>query len=186
MKGQVECSKARLIAAAEAVIAEFGWVGTSSRKIAARAELNLSLICYHFGGMDHLLVAAVGEAARRLAGHVAALPRRGDPVTLLESFLSLADDRRVQPTLRVLAEATLRATHDAAVAGEVRRFQLGLRKILRGSVAAALGRLEDPALVDAATALMIAALDGLLLHRAASLECDLAPLRAAPLRLVQE
>ena len=56
MKGQVEdSSRARLVAAAEAVIAEFGWVGTTSRRIAARAGLNLSLICYYFGGMDHLL-----------------------------------------------------------------------------------------------------------------------------------
>lgn len=53
-----------------------GWIGATSRRIAARAHLNLSLIGYHFGGMDGLLIAAVGEATRRLGQRTGGAPRR--------------------------------------------------------------------------------------------------------------
>lgn len=75
-QGQAEASRARLVAAAGEVLGEFGWIGATSRRIAARAHLNLSLIGYHFGGMDGLLIAAVGEATRRLGQRTGGAPRR--------------------------------------------------------------------------------------------------------------
>lgn len=104
--------------------------------------------------------------------------RGGDLLALAQTALELVDDPGVRVDLRLLAEATVQASRDADVAVEVQRFLLGFRASLREPVAVALGRPQDPALVDAAVAVLAAALDGLLLHRAAGLEFRLAPLRA--------
>ena len=178
-QGQAEESRARLVAAAAEVLGEHGWVGATSRKIAASAGLNLSLIGYHFGGLDGLLLAAVRDATRRLVERTAAEIRGGDLVALAETTLRLADDPLVRPALRVLTEASVQASRDADIAAEVQRYLLGFRASLREPVARALGRSAEPALVEAVSALLAAALDGLLLHRAIGLEFKLAPLRAA-------
>ena len=177
--GQAEESRARLVEAAGEVLAEFGWVGATSRRIAARAGLNLSMIRYYFGGMDGLLLAAVGEAMRRLGERTGEVLRGGDLLALADTALRLVDDPCMRPALRVLAEATVQASRDPDIAAEVQRFLLGFRASLREPVRAALGDPDDPALVDAAAAVLAATLDGLLLHRAAGLEFRLAPLRAA-------
>ncbi len=178
-QGQAEDSRARLVAAAAEVLGEHGWVGATSRKIAACAGLNLSLIGYYFGGLDGLLLAAVRDATRRLVERTAEVIRGGDLVALAQTALRLADDPRVRPALRVLTEASVQASRDPDIAAEVRRYLLGFRVHLREPVERALGRRAEPALVEAVSALLAATLDGLLLHRAIGLEFELSPLRAA-------
>jgi len=178
-QGQAEDSRARLVAAASEVLGEHGWVGATSRKIAASAGLNLSLIGYYFGGLDGLLLAAVSDATRRLVERTAEVIRGGDLVALAETTLRLADDPRVRPALRVLLEASVQASRDPDIAAEVRGYLLGFRAHLREPVERALGRRAEPALVEAVSALLAAALDGLLLHRTIGLEFKLTPLRAA-------
>lgn len=175
---QVEDSRSRLIAAAGAVLGEHGWVGATSRRIAARAGLNLSLITYYFSGLDGLLLAAVRDATRRVAERTAEVMQDGDLVALAETALRLVDDPKVRPALQVLTEASVQASRDADIAAEIQRYLLSFRASLHGPVARALGR-DEPALVAAAAALLAAALDGLLLHRAIGMEFKLAPLRAA-------
>lgn len=178
-QGQAEASRRRLVEAAGEVLAEHGWVGATSRRIASRAGLNLSMIRYYFGGMDGLLLAAVGEATRRIGERTAEALRGGDLLALADAVLRLADDPHARPGLRVLTEAAVHASRDPDIAAEVRRFLADFRASLRDPVRRALGDPQDPALVDAAAALLAATLDGLLLHRIAGLEFDLAPLRRA-------
>jgi DNA-binding transcriptional regulator YbjK len=61
--------RARIIAATLDLIAEEGVAGVSHRKIAARADVPLGSMTYHFGGIDDLL----REAFRHFTDHVVAL-----------------------------------------------------------------------------------------------------------------
>src|SRR6476660_627490 len=55
-------TRRRLMDAAMQTLREEGYVGTSARAIARRADCNQALIFYHFGGVPELLLAAL-EAA---------------------------------------------------------------------------------------------------------------------------
>lgn len=74
----------RIIAAALDVIAEAGVAGASHRKIAARADVPLGSMTYHFTGMDELL----REAFTRFAGDSAARVERrtAEAATLQEAL----------------------------------------------------------------------------------------------------
>ena len=54
-------TKDRILSAAEALFAEFGFVGTSLRQVTSRADVNLAAVNYHFGSKDNL----VAEVFRR-------------------------------------------------------------------------------------------------------------------------
>ena len=60
-----EETKARIIGATLATLKEEGIVGTSARAIARAGDFNQALIFYHFGSIDELVVAAVGDMSRR-------------------------------------------------------------------------------------------------------------------------
>ncbi|MEU0491453.1 TetR family transcriptional regulator [Nocardiopsis sp. NPDC006139] len=57
----------RIIAAAADLIAEEGVAGTSHRKVAARAEVPLGSMTYHFAGMDELLREVFSRFAQDLS-----------------------------------------------------------------------------------------------------------------------
>jgi AcrR family transcriptional regulator len=178
-----EDSRTRLIAAATAVLGEHGWIGASSRRIAASAGLNLSLISYYFGSLDGLLLAVVRDATQHLVDHTANCFHAGDLVALAETALRLVDDPQVRPALRVLTEASIQASRDADLAVEIQRYLLDFRASLYHPIARALGSAAKPDVITAAAELLAATLDGLLLHRAIGLEFKLAPLWATLLRM---
>lgn len=63
-------TRRRLLDAADVVLREQGYAGTSARVIASEAEVNAALIFYHFGGVDPLLLAALDRSSvERLALH---------------------------------------------------------------------------------------------------------------------
>lgn len=63
-------TRRRLLDAADTVLREHGYAGTSARVVAAEAEVNAALIFYHFGGVDPLLLAALDRASEeRMAQH---------------------------------------------------------------------------------------------------------------------
>jgi DNA-binding transcriptional regulator YbjK len=72
--------RARIVAATLDLIAEEGVAGVSHRKIAARADVPLGSMTYHFGGIDDLL----REAFRHFTGHI---------VALFDAYLAPAADR---------------------------------------------------------------------------------------------
>ncbi|PWD52562.1 TetR family transcriptional regulator [Serinibacter arcticus] len=65
-----EDTRRRLLDAADVVLREHGYAGTSARVVASAAEVNAALIFYHFGGVDALLLAALDRSStERLAMH---------------------------------------------------------------------------------------------------------------------
>lgn len=65
-----EETRRRLLDAADQVLREHGYAGTSARTIATAAEVNSALVFYHFGGVDQLLLAALDRAsADRMERH---------------------------------------------------------------------------------------------------------------------
>jgi TetR/AcrR family transcriptional regulator, regulator of biofilm formation and stress response len=59
--------KSRIVDAAIEVIAEQGVPGTTSRRIAAAADVPLGSITYHFTGLDDLLAQAFSRHAERMS-----------------------------------------------------------------------------------------------------------------------
>src|SRR5262245_29248859 len=54
-----EATRLRILDAARDLLIEHGYGGTSTRAVAERAETRLSLVHYHFGGKQQLLVAVL-------------------------------------------------------------------------------------------------------------------------------
>ena len=86
----------RIIAAALDVIAESGVAGASHRKIAARADVPLGSMTYHFTGMDEVL----REAFTRFAGTIAVRfeARMAQAATLDEARAAVVDLIHEAPT----------------------------------------------------------------------------------------
>ncbi|GIF19820.1 DNA-binding transcriptional regulator YbjK [Actinoplanes tereljensis] len=59
--------KSRIVDAAIDVVAEHGVAGTTSRRIAAAADVPLGSLTYHFTGVDDLLEQAFGRHAERMS-----------------------------------------------------------------------------------------------------------------------
>lgn len=82
-------TRARILDAAREVIAADGYAATSTRAVAERAGVNLSLVHYHFGRRGGLLLAVLAEENARL------LERQR---TLFASDMPLAERWRVACT----------------------------------------------------------------------------------------
>jgi AcrR family transcriptional regulator len=63
-------TKARILDAAEAVFAERGFEGASTREIAARAEVNISSLHYHWASKETLYVAVFRDVFERIMAHL--------------------------------------------------------------------------------------------------------------------
>ncbi len=88
--------KQRLLEAGEELFAEHGWNGVSIRTIAAKAEVSLAALNYHFGEKEKLLAEIFAARARPIAAErirlLEALRADGDLSleTVIEAFLSPA------------------------------------------------------------------------------------------------
>jgi AcrR family transcriptional regulator len=61
-----EATRLRILDAAREMLVERGFGGTSTRAVAERADIRLSLVHYHFGGKQQLLVAVLARENERL------------------------------------------------------------------------------------------------------------------------
>ena len=61
-----EATRLRILDAARDMLVERGFGGTSTRAVAERADIRLSLVHYHFGGKHQLLVAVLARENERL------------------------------------------------------------------------------------------------------------------------
>ncbi|MBN6038534.1 TetR/AcrR family transcriptional regulator [Amycolatopsis sp. 195334CR] len=152
----------RLLAAAVELIPERGWPAVSTRVLAERAGVTPSVVHYHFSSMPALLnEAAIGRMREVLSEMDNAFDAAADPAAAIEEILASLDQYSGNDRTSLLfIEAYLAATRDeelreriAGVAGEFRqRFGQWLSE--RGVPAA-----EETA------AVLMASVDGLLLHR---------------------
>lgn len=152
-----------ILVATAALIAERGWGSVSARTVAERAQVRPGLIHYYFASQDALLAEAAVHGLRDAVESLAALVRL-DPVGAIGAMPRglAAQDLASDPTFLLGIETYLAAARDPELADAVR----GIYGSLRGELAAALrgAGLPDP---DTRAALLAAALDGLVMHRAA-------------------
>lgn len=165
----------RLLAAAAELIPQLGWRGVSTRVVARRAGVAPGLVHYHFGSVPSLLRQAVVQV---MGDVLAAVPpmlseaESGDEALgrLLASF---DDFDGTDPTSLLFVEAYLAATRDPQLRVELSR----MLDEVRAAVAAWLDTRGTPA-PAATAAVLVATLDGVMLHRA--LQPTMTPEEVAP------
>ncbi|MDY7101479.1 MAG: TetR/AcrR family transcriptional regulator [Actinomycetota bacterium] len=176
-------TRARLIHASAALVAEEGWRGVTTRSVAARAGVNNALVHYHFGSIDALLVAAVSEAfAAEIGAGMELVLAPEDPAEGLAAFGRwLADRSDDVATDRILLEgmslATRRDDVRAVFAPSFAAFRASLTDRL-----AVLGFAEPGPLASALAAM----LDGIAIHRLLDPDLDVAAALEAVARLLAD
>ncbi|MEZ5182219.1 MAG: TetR/AcrR family transcriptional regulator [Acidimicrobiales bacterium] len=164
-----------LLGAAATAIAESGWGNVTTRQVAALAGVNPGLVHYHFGSMDVL--------RREAALHVLATTVEGPALALLDpgplaagvttSLAKLAEIEPRSEAALVLYEAMLAGTRDPELGALLNTVLEEFKAQLALRIGEAGGR--HPV---AGAALLAAALDGLVLHRAVNPDLD--PTTVAP------
>lgn len=154
----------RLLRAGAELIAERGWSAVSTRMVAERAQVGSGLVHYHFASLGALLRQAALGTVEALAKETAALlAAAAAPGEALEHVMGTLDDYSgTDPTSLLFTETYLAATRDE----ELRE---GLARILATTRDELSGRLSSHGVDRPAetAAVLLAALDGLMLHRAA-------------------
>ncbi len=194
-----ELSRDELLRCGVDVLLDEGWARLTVRGVARRAGTSPSLLCYHFGGVDRLRRAVVGEVVLDMLlpllrlmctrstwheGVVAVLEhvqdestRQADVVAATSEHDDLVGYGAAPPSQRhVLAEVVVASLEDAVV-----------REVVEESLDLAREHLldwfEDIGVAaehrDGAAVLTVALLDGLLLHRVVDPRLDLPRAAAA-------
>ncbi|MEU3626883.1 TetR family transcriptional regulator [Amycolatopsis coloradensis] len=171
----------RLLEAAVELVPERGWSAVSTRTLAERAGVTPSVVHYHFPSLQALLIEGVLGAMREVAGAFeAALETIGTPAGAVDALLaSVGEYSGVDPMSLLFAEASLTATRDDTLRQGIQEILAGLR--------ARFGRwLAEHGVADAdgTAGVLLAAVDGLLLHRALEPESDRGVAAAVLRRLV--
>ncbi|RNL85287.1 TetR/AcrR family transcriptional regulator [Halostreptopolyspora alba] len=153
----------RLVRAATELIVERGWTGVSTRLVAERAGVTAGLVHYHFASLRSLLTDAALTAIREAIASVEPLLERArTPEEVLDRLLaSLAGYTGGDATSVLFTETYLAATRDI----EVRRAVADVLADFRRPLARRLDE-HGVATPDATAAVVAAAVDGVMLHRA--------------------
>ena len=158
-------ARERLLDAGLETLLADGYAGLTMAKVAARAGENKALIAYHFGSKDGLVGAAAGALGERiteavLAGVSGARSPRGIIEGLLDANGEILDaDVRIARAYFDLNAVSVVADEVRAALREVKgRWREVLRDLL-------LDAGTSPKRVDAATILVIAGAEGLVLER---------------------
>ncbi|CAM5297789.1 TetR/AcrR family transcriptional regulator [Streptomyces aurantiogriseus] len=157
-----EQTRARLFDAAVQLIAEEGWGAVTTRKIADRAGVRAGVVHYHFATVTDLLVDAALDATRRELGRGLELLREAEDVStgLRHVLRAVAEYAADEPMTALLSETLLAARR----IGRLREELSALLRELRAVTAQWLrsqGCAEEP---EATAIVLLAALDGLMLH----------------------
>ncbi|MCW4459060.1 TetR/AcrR family transcriptional regulator [Microbacterium sp. MPKO10] len=155
-------ARAKLLAAAAALIGEVGWNAVSTRLLAERAGVRSGLVHYHFASLQTVLrQAALGEMTAALEQAKAAFAEQSTGVTLTDAMLAeLAEYDGTDPSSRVVIEAYLASTRDPIL----REQMTELIGDFRTAVSTSLARSGHPH-PDVAAVTLLAVLDGLILHK---------------------
>ncbi|WP_433754609.1 TetR/AcrR family transcriptional regulator [Nocardia sp. CA-135398] len=155
-------TRARLMAAAIELVAEYGWGAVSTRMVAERAGVRPGVVHYHFHSVTDLLIDASVSAARReyesvMAG-VLALP---GPEAMRAMLAAIASYTAADPVTVAMTEMMLAATRHERLRIELGRLLADARAAMANWFRAN-GVVTDP---EATAAVVAALLDGLILHR---------------------
>jgi AcrR family transcriptional regulator len=177
-------TRAQLLHATVALMAELGIDRVRTRSIAERAGVNPALVHYYFGSVSGLVLAAAQDALLRTLGPSLEAFQSG--ATLGDSIRAILRwlDRygRATPGSTILAEAMVKATRNKAFRKWATQASRRFRSIIEERLRAARQAGEiDPRVDLRATAVSLAAaLDGLLFHRLVDPRLDVMQ-AAAPL-----
>lgn len=153
----------RLLQAAAELIAERGWTAVTTRAVADRAGVGSGVVHYHFSSMQALLVEAAVGAARSVGAEMSRVLAAADGAdAVLTALLGMLDTYTGTDPMSVLfVEAYLAGTRDERLRQEFGAVIADLRRQLAERLAS--GAVPDP---EATAAVLSAAIDGVLLHRA--------------------
>lgn len=95
----------RLVDAAAQVLTDTGFSGATTRAIAARADCNVGLISYYFGGVNNLLLEALDRSStQRLHHYQAALADASTTKELRRRAVHLYREDQVTGHVKLLSE----------------------------------------------------------------------------------
>jgi AcrR family transcriptional regulator len=126
-----DATKLRILDAARDLLVERGYSGTSTRAVAERAETQLSLVHYHFGGKQQLLVAVLDRQNEELLERQRRL--YAEPGRLSEKWRTACrflDDDVGSGYVRVLWELWAAGLADPELAARWRATMGGWRDLL--------------------------------------------------------
>jgi len=158
-------ARERLLEAGLETLLADGYAGLTTAKVAVRARENKALIAYHFGSKDGLVGAAAGALGERiteavLAGVSGARTPRGIVAGLLDAIGEILDaDERIA---RAYFDLNAVSVVTDEVRAALRQVKSRWRDVLRDLL---LEAGSSPQRVDAATVLVIAGAEGLVLER---------------------
>lgn len=155
-------TRTRLMTAAVELIAEHGWGAVTTRLVAERAGLRPGLVHYHFPSVTDLLIDASLHMARTEYDTVMAeaLAASG-PAAITQMLTAIGAYTSTDPATVAMSEMMLAATRNERLRNELGRLLAEARAAL-----AAWFRDQDPSIDPEATAAVVLALiDGLILHR---------------------
>jgi AcrR family transcriptional regulator len=133
--------RAALIAAAIEALREAGFAGASAREIAARAGYSQSLVFYHFGSVNDLLLAALDEvSARRMDAYRDLLESATSVAALAESARAIFAADLDAGYVRVLVEMITGAHAVPGLGDEVAARLRPWRDLAEDAIRRALGR----------------------------------------------
>ncbi|MGP3910133.1 TetR/AcrR family transcriptional regulator [Nonomuraea sp. 10N515B] len=172
-------TRQRLLDAAVALVPELGWGGVTTRLVAERAGVAPGVVHYHFASVTELLIAAgtgfSGGLLDQMSGELTARAEIGEGVDWLLG--ELARYSGVDPASLLVVEMFLASTRLPGL-----RERLGEQiAAFRSRVASWLAERGYQGDAEIAAALLAAAVDGIMLHRALDPDLDIAAL-AGPLR----
>ncbi|WP_168221117.1 TetR/AcrR family transcriptional regulator [Actinomadura sp. WMMA1423] len=174
---QGAATRAAILEAAGALIAELGWGRVTMRAIAAKAGVPHGVISYHFQGKDDVLrQAAVTATLQALAEPLEALRTAGSVQEMFEGTLAWFTEGGLEdPAMGLLLETLRQSSRDPAlrepIAAEVRNFRAALAELVERSQRA--GDVTANASASGTATVVAALLDGLLLHLVLDPELDL-------------
>lgn len=151
----------QLLGAGIELLGEAGWAGLTARAVAQKADTHAGLLHYHFGALPQYKREVAAAAVRQLAAPaLALLTASPDWATGIASVVRASAEQTDIAAARVSAELITASLHDPGVA-----------ELMRGALAEARQELVPWLSRTGATdpkglaVLVIATLDGLLLHR---------------------
>jgi len=173
-------TRLRILDAAREVLVERGYGGTSTRAVADQADVRLSLVHYHFGGKQALLVAVLqGENERLLERQRALYAGPGPLVEKWRTACGFLDQDIHSGYVRVLWELWAAGLADETLAAEWRTAMGDWRDLLESVCAAwaAELRLELPLSARAIATLVANVFEGVEIELLAGVEEHEAPHR---------
>lgn len=171
-----------LIEAGLQLLGERGWTGLTSRAVADRAGTHAGLLHYHFGGLPALRREVASSAVRlSFEPALARLTAAPDWATGIAAVVGAQAEQPDPASARISAELITASLQDDEV-GELMRRTLGDAR------ARLVPWLRDTGAThpEGLATLLVAALDGLLLHRLVDPALPLAQVARAAAALVAE